>query len=167
MLLAYYIASVNIETAFHGIAGGDYQPYERICLTDTFQLSEGDDLLASLLVDNSDRRSHQKDQDIRVIVGNPPWMVGKKDHGYPHLYKRIENTYAARSTATLKNSLYDSYKLAIRWASDRIGERGVIGFVTNGSWIDGNVDSGIRATLGRRIHLDPHSGLAGKSADPR
>ena len=147
VLLAYYIASVNIETAFHGIVGGAYKTFERICLTDTFQLSEGDDLLASLLVDNSDRRTRQKEQDIRVIVGNPPWMVGKKEHGYPRLYKRIESTYAARSAATLKNSLYDSYKLAIRWASDRIGERGVIGFVTNGSWLDGNVDSGVRAAL--------------------
>ena len=140
-------------------------PIERICLTDTFQLSEGDDLLASLLVDNSDRRSHQKDQDIRVIVGNPPWMVGKKEHGYPNLYKRIENTYAARSTATLKNSLYDSYKLAIRWASDRIGDRGVIGFVTNGSWIDGNVDSGIRATLVDEFTSAHILDLRGNAAD--
>ena len=145
VLLAYYIASVNIETAFHGIAGGEYRPFERICLADTFNLNEGDDLLASLLTDNSDRRTHQKEQDIRVIVGNPPWMARQKDHGYPQLYKRIKSTYAARSTATLKNSLYDSYKLAIRWASDRIGEKGVIGFVTNGSWLDGNVDTGIRA----------------------
>ena len=74
-------------------------------------------------------------------------MAGQKEHGYRQLYRRIEDTYAAFSTATLKNSLYDSYKLAIRWASDRIGERGVIGFVTNGSWLDGNVDSGIRACL--------------------
>ena len=147
VLLAYYIASVNIETAYHASGGGDYRPFERICLTDTFQLSEGDDFLASLLQDNSDRRTRQKEKDIRVIVGNPPWMAGKKDHGYPQLYRRIEKTYAERSTATLKNSLYDSYKLAIRWASDRIGEKGVIGFVTNGSWLDGNVDTGIRAYL--------------------
>ncbi|MDE0112078.1 MAG: DEAD/DEAH box helicase family protein [Albidovulum sp.] len=147
VLLAYYIASVNIETAFHGIGGGEYRPFGRICLADTFQLSEGDDLLASLLKDNSDRRTLQKERDIQVIVGNPPWMAGQKEHGYPNLYSRIENTYAARSSATLKNSLYDSYKLAIRWASDRIGRKGVIGFVTNGSWLDGNVDSGIRACL--------------------
>ena len=110
--LAYYIASVNIETAFHGIVGGAYSPFERICLTDTFQMTERKDSLALLLEDNSDRRTHQKAQDIRVMVGNPQWMVGKKEHGYPQLYRRIENTYAARSTATLKNSLYDSYKLA-------------------------------------------------------
>ena len=37
--------------------------------------------------------------------------------------------------------------MAIRWASDRIGKQGVIAFVTNGSWIDGNSGSGIRACL--------------------
>ncbi len=147
VLLAYYIASVNVEAAFHGIAGGDYRPFERICLTDTFQMGESDDLMASLLADNSTRREEQGKRDITVIVGNPPWQAGKKDPGYPKLYGRVETTYARRSVATNKNSLYDSYKLAIRWASDRIGGKGVIGFVTNGSWIDGNVDSGIRACL--------------------
>ena len=147
VLLAYYIASVNIEAAFHGTVGGDYQPFERVCLTDTFQMGESDDFMAALLADNSSRRERQRKQDIRVIVGNPPWEAGKKGTSYPHLYGRIERTYAKRSAATNKNSLYDSYKLAIRWASDRIGNRGVIGFVTNGSWIDGNVDSGIRACL--------------------
>ena len=147
VLLAYYIASVNIETAYHGAAGGEYRPFERICLTDTFQLSEARDLMASLLQDNSDRRDRQREQDIQVIIGNPPWMAGKKEHGYPQLFRQIEKTYAARSAATNKNSLYDSYKLAIRWASDRIGKKGVIGFVTNGSWLDGNVDAGIRACL--------------------
>ena len=170
VLLAYYIASVNIETAFHGLAGGAYKPYNRICLTDTFQLGEDDDLLASLLKDNSDRRTQQKEQDIRVIVGNPPWMVGQKDYGYPHLYRRIETTYAANSTAMLKNSLYDSYKLAIRWASDRIGEKGVIGFVTNGSWLGSNVDSGIRVCLAEEftsVHVLDFRGNARTSGEQR
>ena len=170
VLLAYYIASVNIETAFRGAAGGEYRPFERICLADTFQLSEGEDLLASLLKDNSDRRTLQKRQAIQVIVGNPPWMAGQKEHGYKQLYRRIEETYASRSTATLKNSLYDSYKLAIRWASDRIGDRGVIGFVTNGSWLDGNVDSGIRACLAEEftsVHVLNLRGNARTSGEQR
>ena len=170
VLLAYYIASVNIETAFHGVAGGDYRPFERICLADTFHLSEGEDLEASLLQDNSDRRTLQKAQDIQVIVGNPPWMAGQKEHGYPLLYRRIGETYAFRSTATLKNSLYDSYKLAIRWASDRIGKKGVIGFVTNGSWLDGNVDSGIRACLAEEftsVHVLNLRGNARTSGEQR
>ena len=154
VLLAYYIASVNIETAFQGATGADYRPFDGICLTDTFALNENDDELQALFPDNSERRTRQKELDIRVIVGNPPWSAGQRSSAdnnpnasYPRLEGRIANTYAARSRATLKNSLYDTYKMAIRWASDRIGDRGVVAFVTNGSWIDGNVDSGIRACL--------------------
>ena len=91
---------------------------------------------------------------IQVVIGNPPWSVGQKSSAddnpnvdYPEIEQRVAETYAARSTATLKNSLYDTYKMAIRWASDRIGDQGVIALVTNGSWIDGNVDSGVRAYL--------------------
>ena len=152
VLLAYYIASVNIETAFQGVTGADYRPFDGICLTDTLALNENDDELQALFPDNSERRTRQKELDIRVIVGNPPWSVGQRSSAdnnrnasYPRLEGRIAKTYAGRSRATLKNSLYDTYKMAIRWASDRIGDRGVVAFVTNGSWIDGNVDSGIRA----------------------
>ena len=154
VLLAYYIAAVNIESVFHAKSVREYRPFEHICLTDTFQMGEEaaqTSLVKDSLKENSDRRSGQKDLDIRVLVGNPPWMAGKKDPGYPELYSKIEKTYAALSTVTNKTSLYDSYKLAIRWASDRIGDRGVIGFVTNGSWIRGNVDSGIRACLAREF----------------
>ncbi len=151
VLLAYYIAAVNIESVFHARTGRDYRPFKHICLADTFRMNEKgpaqESMVKDSLQENSERRSGQKDLDIRVIVGNPPWMAGQKEHGYPELYEKIKETYAKLSTATLKNSLYDSYKLAIRWASDRIGDRGVIGFVTNGSWISGNVDSGIRACI--------------------
>ena len=154
VLLAYYIASVNIETAFQGATGADYRPFDGICLTDTFALNENDDELQALFPDNSERRTRQKALDIRVIVGNPPWSAGQRSSAddnpnasYPRLHGRIAKTYAASSRATLKNSLYDTYKMAIRWASDRIGDRGVVAFVTNGSWIDGNVDSGVRACL--------------------
>ena len=154
VLLAYYIASVNIETAFQGETGGGYQPFDGICLTDTFAMHGRDDLIASIFPDNSGRRTRQKNLDIRVIVGNPPWSAGQRSAAddnpnvdYPEIEARVAETYAARSTSTLKNSLYDTYKMAIRWASDRIGEQGIVAFVTNGSWIDGNVDSGIRACL--------------------
>ena len=106
------------------------------------------------LPDNSERVERQQNTPIQVIVGNPPWSAGQRSSAddnpnveYPELEKRVADTYAARSTATLKNSLYDTYKMAIRWASDRIGDRGVVALVTNGSWIDGNVDSGVRACL--------------------
>jgi predicted helicase len=129
-------------------------PFEGICLTDTFQMYEKDDLVDALLEDNSARRKRQKDLDIRVIVGNPPYSVGQGDANannanvpYPCLDERIRTTYAARSDATNKNALYDSYIRAIRWASDRIGDAGIIGFVTNAGFIEANTADGLRKCL--------------------
>ena len=177
VLLAYYIASVNIETAFQGATGADYQPFDGICLTDTFAMGERDDLIAAIFPHNSRRRDRQNKLDIRVIVGNPPWSVGQRSSAddnpnvsYPAIEARVAGTYAARSTATLKNSLYDTYKMAIRWASDRIGDTGVMAFVTNGSWVDGNVDSGIRACLAEEftsIHVVNLRGNARTSGERR
>ena len=156
VLLAYYIAAINIEEAFRGQRGEDrsYEPFNGIVLTDTFNLNKGRTLFPKeWLPDNNERAEHQQKLSIQVIVGNPPWSTGQRSATddnpnveYLELEKRIRETYAARVKATLKNSLYDTYKMAIRWASDRIDE-GIIAFVTNGSWIDGNVDSGIRACL--------------------
>lgn len=155
VLLAYYIAAINIEAVYHGLSGGDYAPFEGICLTDTFQLYEQDkDLLAELMPDNSNRRTRQKELDIRVILGNPPYSVGQASANdnaanvvYTRLDTRIRETYAARSDATLKNALYDSYIRAIRWATDRIGDAGIIGFVSNAGWIDGQSFDGLRKCL--------------------
>jgi len=154
VLLAYYIAAINIEATYHGLAGGDYVPFEGICLTDTFQMYEKEDLVDALLVDNSKRRRRQKTLDIRVIVGNPPYSVGQGDANannanvaYPALDTRIRDTYAARSDANNKNALYDSYIRAIRWASDRIGNAGIIGFVTNAGWLEANTADGLRQCL--------------------
>lgn len=140
---------------YHGITEeSEYTPFEGICLTDTFEMYEKDDLVSAVLVDNSERRKRQKALDIRVIIGNPPYSSGQSvgnDNNanvkYPLLDKRIELTYAKYTTATLKSSLYDSYIRAIRWASDRIGEQGVIGFVTNGGYIDSNSADGLRKCL--------------------
>ena len=157
VLLAYYIAAVHVEEAYHGRrgAGSAYEPFGGIVLTDTFNLhTERTGFPKVWLPDNSARVERQQKAPIQVVVGNPPWSVGQRSSAddnpnvdYPEMERRIAETYAARSKATLKNSLYDTYKMAIRWASDRIGERGVVAFVTNGSWIDGNVDSGVRACL--------------------
>ncbi|WP_211224580.1 DEAD/DEAH box helicase [Marinimicrobium agarilyticum] len=134
VLLAYYIAAINIESAYHGEVIDEYAPFEGICLTDTFQMYEKDDLVDALLVDNSARRMRQKSLDIRVIVGNPPYSEGQKSEndnnanlGYPKLDSKIRSTYARQSAATLSKGLYNSYIRAIRWASDRLGESGVIG----------------------------------------
>lgn len=154
VLLAYYIAAINIEATYHGLVGGDYQPFEGICLTDTFQLSECDDLLSVHLVDNSNRRTRQKKLDIRVIIGNPPYSVGQRSENdnndnieYAHLDSRIRNSYVAHSKAILSKGLYDSYIRAIRWASDRIGKNGVIGFVTNAGFLEANTADGLRKCL--------------------
>ncbi|WP_254492544.1 type ISP restriction/modification enzyme [Bartonella sp. B1099] len=159
VLLAYYIAAINIETTYHGLMGGDYVPFEGICLTDTFQLYEQDkDLISDLLVDNSTRRARQKELDIRVIVGNPPYSSGQKSEndnakniGYPKLDRRIRETYAAQSSASNVNGLYDSYIRAIRWASDRIKDCGIIGFVTNSGFINGYSTNGLRKELSKEF----------------
>ena len=154
VLLAYYIAAINIEAVYHGAVGGEYQPFEGICLADTFQLYEKEDLVDTLLAKNSARRKRQKRLDIRVILGNPPYSAGQtsandnnQNVAYPHLDQRIRSTYAERSAATNKNALYDSYIRAIRWASDRIGNSGVIGFVTNAGFLEANTADGLRKTL--------------------
>jgi predicted helicase len=154
VLLAYYIAAINIESVYYSLMGGKYQPFEGICLTDTFQMYEREDLVGELLVDNSGRRKRQKKLDIRVIIGNPPYSAGQTSANdnnqnvkYPYLDSRIGNTYAVRSKATNKNALYDSYIRAIRWASDRIGDSGVIGFVTNAGFVEANTADGLRKCL--------------------
>jgi len=158
LLLAYYIAAANIEVTYHTQAlqpDGEYTPFEGIVLADTFQMTEdGDTLDNTVFVTNNDRATAQLRLPIRVIIGNPPYSIRQASANdnnanlkYASLDGRIEATYAARSTATNKNNLYDSYIRAIRWASDRIGDRGIVAYVTNGGWIDGNAADGIRLSL--------------------
>lgn len=155
VLLAYYIAAINIEAVYHSIAGGEYVPFEGICLTDTFQMYEKEDLVNALLVDNSARRKRQKKLDIRVIIGNPPYSVGQKSENdnndnlsYPHLDGRIRDTYVKQSSQAIgKKSIYDSYIRAIRWASDRIGGSGVIGYISGSSFIEKFAMDGMRRSL--------------------
>lgn len=155
VLLAYYIAAINIEAVYHSQSGGDYAPFEGICLTDTFQMGEQqEDLLSEIFPVNSDRRTRQMELPVKVIVGNPPYSVGQgsandnaANMAYEKLDQRIRDTYAARSDATNKNALYDSYIRAIRWASDRIGDAGVVAYVSNAGWVDGNTTDGLRQCL--------------------
>jgi predicted helicase len=160
VLLAYYIAGINIESAFHDQTEHPYEAFPGIVLTDTFQIGEKESSFCGrvFLPENNERVARQKRSPIRVIIGNPPYSVGqksendnRKNRAYPHLKKRIEDTYAKESSAGLIKSLYDSYISAIRWASDRIGTRGVIGFVTNASFIDSNATDGLRKCLGKEF----------------
>ena len=162
VLLAYYIAAINIESVYHALLQNaensenptTYQPFEGICLTDTFQMYEKEDLVDEILETNSKRRKRQKALDIQVIIGNPPYSVGQtsandnnKNVNYPKLEQRIEQTYVKNSTSSNNKSIYDSYIKAIRWASDRIDNNGVIGFITNSGFIENNSADGLRKSL--------------------
>ena len=160
VLLAYYISDVNIEAVFHDIMHPDkYEMYDGICLTDTFQLNEhGDnDIFSQLFPENSERLQKQKKAPVRVIIGNPPYSIGQKSANdnaqnlkYPNLEKRIAETYTKYSSAGLSKSTYDSFVKAFRWASDRVEQLkdgGIIAFISNGTWLDGTSNDGMRKCL--------------------
>jgi len=175
VLLAYYIAAINIENAYHDLvnsrnqSGGDskspsdyvpsYTPFDGICLTDTFQLGETDektDMKAKMFPENSERVLAQKQAKLQVIMGNPPYSAGQKsandnaqNQSYPILDKSITETYAKESNANLNRNLYDSYIKAFRWSTDRLDSEngGIIAFITNSGWIEGNAMDGFRKSL--------------------
>ncbi len=155
LLLAYYIAGMNIEQAYYTrLPNAPYETFNRLLLTDTFNLDEAKGVLAKIFPVNQERIDHQRKLDIRVIVGNPPysaWQKSANDNAqnlaYESLDAKIASTYGTRSNAKLKISLKDSYIRAIKWASERIGNRGVVAFVTNAGWLDGNAQDGMRKCL--------------------
>jgi predicted helicase len=159
VLLAYYIASVNIENAYCDVSQDKkFVPFEGICLTDTFQLGEKDEkeMFAEMFSETSKRVKKQKETPIMVILGNPPYSVGQKsandnakNERYPRLEERIEKTYVSQSEAVNKNSIYDSYYKAFRWSSDRLdpANGGIIAFISNAGWLDGVSSSGFRRCL--------------------
>ncbi|WP_208436629.1 type ISP restriction/modification enzyme, partial [Bartonella tribocorum] len=155
VLLAYYIAAINIESTYHSIMKGEYIPFKHIGLTDTFRMLEEKNLLQKLFKENSEYLEHQKKLNIQVIFGNPPYSFGQRSENdnnpntsYPILDERIREKYILKSTKIInRNKLYDSYIRAIRWASDRIDNAGVIGFVTNASFINGSSMDGLRKCL--------------------
>ena len=186
VLLAYYIAAINIESVYHALLSENvansnenstaYQPFEGICLTDTFQMYEKEDLVDEILQVNSNRRKRQKALDIQVIIGNPPYSKlqdnandNNTNISYPHLDEKIQSTYAKYGSSNNKNALYDSYIRAIRWASDRIKDNGVIGFITNSSFLDKMVMNGVRKCLQEEFSsiyiIDLKGAIRGKSGD--
>lgn len=167
VLLAYYIASVNIENVYHDIARqtDKYSAFPGICLTDTFQIAEqmyahkfklGKQIKKDQtpFAENSERVQRQIDSPITVIIGNPPYSVGQKNANdnaqnqhYEHLERQIQKTYVEDSEANLNKSAYDSYIKAFRYATDRLGDDGIIAFVSNGSWLDTNGFDGFRKNI--------------------
>ena len=152
MLLPYYIASLNIEHTFY-TATHRYVPYEGLCLVDTFEMAE-DRQMQLFTADNTARVEKQKKSPMFVVIGNPPYNVGQvnendnnKNRKYETMDNLIAETYAKDSKATLRSQLYDPYIKAIRWALDRIGEEGIVAFVTNNSFIEGLAFDGMRKHL--------------------
>ena len=154
MLLPYYIASMNIEHEYLAQVG-EYKPFNGICLVDTFELAEPEQPgLAFMTEENTERVKRQKEAPIFVILGNPPysaWQLDVSDNNrkrsYPYLDGRISDTYAADSSATNKTSLFDTYVKAIRWATDRVGNEGLVAFVTNDSFVDEIAFDGFRKNI--------------------
>lgn len=156
VLLSYYIAAVNIEAVFDEINGPEeYVPFDGIVLTDTFESTEHNETLSGDMFGGNNRRL-RKEQEVPItaIISNPPYSVGQRNQNdnnqnthYEMLENRIAATYVKNSTAGLTGGLYDSYIKAFRWASDRLGEKGVIGFVTNGGYLDSQSASGMRKSF--------------------
>ena len=158
VLLAYYIAAVNIEETFHGDGETEnYIPFDGLVLTDTFQMTESgvrNQLSGGVFAGNSERAEQQLAQPIQVIISNPPYSVGQEREGdgdsnerYPDLDKRVAETYKAKSGAINTVAVDDSYIRAFRWASDRIGDQGIVCFVSGGGWLIGNAMDGMRRSL--------------------
>ena len=154
MLLPYYIASMNIEHAYLDRVG-EYEPFEGICLVDTFELAEAEQTGFSFMAEeNTKRVQRQRASPIKVIIGNPPYNAnqhyeneGNRNRRYKVLSGRVAATYGKDSKATNKNTLSDPYIGALRWATDRLGNEGIIALVTNNSFVDSIAADGVRKNL--------------------
>jgi predicted helicase len=152
MLLPYYIASMNIEHEFYDLTGS-YETFEGICLVDTFELAESQQI-SFFSTENTARVERQKRAPIRVVIGNPPynaWQLNENDNNknrkYKEMDKQVSGTYAKDSRATNKNALSDPYVKAFRWASNRIGDEGIVAFISNNSFIESLAFDGLRQHL--------------------
>ena len=152
LLMPYYIASMNIEHEFY-IATNQYQPFDNLCLVDTFDLT-AERQLSMFAPENTRRVERQKQTDMFVVIGNPPYNARQMDENdanknrkYPELDRQIQETYAHASSATNKTSLYDPYVKAILWALNRIEGEGIVAFVTNHNFITGQAFDGMRKHL--------------------
>jgi len=171
MLLPYYIASLNIEHAYYELTGS-YEPFEGLCFVDTLDLAEGSQhSLGFMTQKNAERVERQRRSPITVVVGNPPYNMGQqnendnnKNREYKIVDKRIKDTYAEDSKATLKTKLYDAYVKFFRWAVDRLqGRDGIICFVSNNSFIDQQAFDGMQKHLLKDFtdiyHVDLHGNV--------
>ena len=168
MLLPYYVASMNIEHAYYE-ATGKNEPFEGICLVDTFQTINGkmayygfnekheqEEMTIGFNPENTKRIKRQKDAPIRVVIANPPYNAGQADENdnnknrkYPELERRVSATYGEASDATLLRKLADPYVKAIRYATDRLVGGGIVCFVNNNSFVTEKTFDGMRKELAK------------------
>ncbi len=170
ILLAYYIATVNIETTYSSLRrGGKYVPFEGISYTDTLRINpryreDAEHRGEQTKMDSQFKAAHerimaQRGSHVHVIIGNPPYSAGQSDYHdenknlkYPKLDKRIEYTYLQKCNVTQKRSMYDSYIRSLRWASDRIGDSGIVAVITNAGFLKSEAGAGIRASLAEEFN---------------
>lgn len=179
VLLSYYIAAINIEAVFDEVNGSDhgYKPFDGIVLTDTFESTERENTLDDdMFGTNNERLKEQQKQPITAIISNPPYSVGQRSENdnnqnihYLKLDKRIEDTYVRNSNSINKKGMYDSYIKAFRWATDRIKNKGIIGFITNSGYIDSTSADGLRNALFKEFNyiyiLNLRGAIRGKIGD--
>jgi predicted helicase len=169
-LLPYYIASMNIEHEYYEKMQ-EYTPFEGVCFVDTLELAEGQQLPLWVVEENTERIKSEKEADIMVVIGNPPYNVGQvnendnnKNRKYSVVDQPIRETYAKASKASNKNALSDMYVKFFRWATDRLqGHDDIVCFVSNNSFVDQIAFDGMRQYLLKDFtqiyHIDLHGNV--------
>lgn len=165
-ILPYYVANLNIEATYAALTG-EYAEFPNLCFVDTLDNiaalsarkgSHYGDLIGGISAENIERVRRQNTRKISVIIGNPPYNANQlnenennKNRKYDEIDQRIKDTYIKQSTAQ-KTKLYDMYARFIRWASDRIGDQGIIAFVSNSSFVDARTYDGFRKVIAQDFH---------------
>ncbi|GAA7648262.1 DEAD/DEAH box helicase family protein [Helicobacter pylori] len=165
VLLSYYIALINITQAAQN-RDSSLKNFKNIALTDSLDyLEEKSDKgvfpLFEDLKENQEIKTTLADQKIQVIIGNPPYSSGAKSENdnnqnltHPKLEKWVYETYGKNSTAKVGNTTRDTLIHSIRMASDLLKDKGVLGFVVNGSFIDSKSADGFRKRVAKEFsHL--------------
>ncbi len=165
-ILPYYVANLNIEATYFGIAG-QHAEYPNLCFVDTLDNTaalkgrgvEQNDLFGSLSAENVARIKRQNERRISVIIGNPPYNAWQENFNlrnpnrpYREIDAAIRDTYIRRGSAQNKNAVYDMYVRFYRWASDRLGDNGIICFVSNNNFVEKAAFDGFRKSVADEFH---------------